>query len=75
MNFRHVVYATGTAFIYTEGWTRDDGRTVFCVGDPMQSIYRFREPKWDVFGTTAHGLPNVRSKRSAVCELSFNAPV
>ena len=31
------------------GWQRGDGRTFFCVGDPMQSIYGFREAEVRVF--------------------------
>ena len=45
----------------TLGWQRDDGRSIFCVGDPMQSIYGFRQAEVRAFLELAEeGIGNVR---------------
>ncbi len=68
----------------TENWTQGDGRTLFLVGDPMQSIYGWRNARVELFlraweGRGA-GLPplrtlqlqrNFRSRRSLI--ETFNA--
>ncbi|MGB9330376.1 MAG: UvrD-helicase domain-containing protein, partial [Steroidobacteraceae bacterium] len=45
----------------TVSWEEGDGRTLFVVGDPMQSIYRFRDAEVGLFlKARAHGIGTVR---------------
>lgn len=42
------------------GWEPGDGRTFFVVGDPMQSIYRFRDAEVALFGEAReHGIGQI----------------
>ena len=47
--------------LLTAGWQAGDGRSAFCVGDPMQSIYGFREAEVRAFLELAEeGIGEVR---------------
>ncbi|MBS0387904.1 MAG: UvrD-helicase domain-containing protein, partial [Proteobacteria bacterium] len=47
----------------TAGWEPGDGRTLFAVGDPMQSIYQFREAEVGLFlRARDHGIGAVRPR-------------
>ena len=47
----------------TAGWAAGDGRTLFVVGDPMQSIYRFREAEVRLFVEAQQQRPDRRRCR------------
>jgi ATP-dependent exoDNAse (exonuclease V) beta subunit len=47
--------------LLTSGWQDGDGRSIFCVGDPMQSIYGFRQAEVRAFLELAEeGIGEVR---------------
>ncbi|HXF25830.1 MAG TPA: UvrD-helicase domain-containing protein, partial [Bryobacteraceae bacterium] len=46
--------------LLTAGWEPGDGRTLFLVGDPMQSIYRFRQAEVGIFlEAREHGVGHI----------------
>ena len=55
----------------TEGWEAGDGRTLFAVGDPMQSIYRFRQAEVGLF-LQAQARAHVADVPVGVIELTRN---
>lgn len=55
------------------GWTGEDGRSAFFVGDPMQSIYRFREAEVGIFlDAQDTGVGELRPE-STVLECNFRS--
>ncbi|HVO87373.1 MAG TPA: UvrD-helicase domain-containing protein [Casimicrobiaceae bacterium] len=55
----------------TAGWQQGDGRTLFAVGDPMQSIYRFRHAEVRIF-VEAQSSGRVGAIPVGVLELARN---
>jgi ATP-dependent helicase/nuclease subunit A len=55
------------------GWQPEDGRTLFLVGDPMQSIYRFREAEVGIFlRVKKYGINSIKPE-SLTLEVNFRS--
>lgn len=59
----------------TLGWQMGDGRTLFAVGDPMQSIYRFRKANVGLFIDAAeHGIGDIYLERLQLYRNNRSSP-
>ena len=56
----------------TRGWQQQDGRSLFLVGDPMQSIYRFREADVGLFVKLSDGRGKINDIQLHSLTLSEN---
>ncbi|HEU4708554.1 MAG TPA: UvrD-helicase domain-containing protein, partial [Methylophilaceae bacterium] len=57
------------------GWEPGDGRTIFCVGDPMQSIYRFRKADVGLFlDVSAKGIGHIPLQRLQLTRNNRSCP-
>lgn len=57
----------------TNGWQYFDGRTLFLVGDPMQSIYRFRKADVGLFLVARNKGINSIHLRSLILQVNFRS--
>ncbi len=59
----------------TLGWQNGDSRTLFCVGDPMQSIYRFRKANVGLFINAAtDGIGEIQLKKLQLYQNNRSCP-
>ena len=57
----------------TAGWDGQDGRSLFVVGDPMQSIYRFREAEVGLFLKTRRDGMGTMTLTSLTLTVNFRS--
>ena len=62
--------------LLTSGWEPGDGRSLFLVGDPMQSIYRFRNADMSLFLRAKHeGIGDIRCETLDLTRNFRSSPV